>query len=97
MTDHMPRFLGKYTYRENKGWKLVRDIWLEIASIDDLERVKDIARRDGSELQFFMRRNPRVLKKRQDGNRTWVEEVLDEVSEGYIISEISSGNSSVER
>ncbi|MFG1449085.1 MAG: hypothetical protein AAE983_00365 [Thermoplasmataceae archaeon] len=96
MADPLARFLGKYTYRENKGWKLSRDIWLDISSMEDLRRVKQIAERDGSEIQFFMRRNPRVLKTRQDGPRTWVEEVLDEVSEGFVIAEISSGNSSVE-
>ena len=95
IADSVSRFLGKYTYRESKGWKLSRDIWLEISSLEDLERAKQIALRDGSDLQYFMRRNPRVLKRRRDGDRTWVEEVLDEVTEGYLISEVSAGNSTV--
>jgi hypothetical protein len=90
------RFLGKYTYSEKKGWKLKRDIWNDISSMPELENVKVNALRDSSLPEFFMRRDPRVLKQKRDGDRVWIEEVLELVTEDFVISEIKQGRNTVE-
>lgn len=90
------RFLGKYTYSEQKGWKLKRDIWNDISSMPELENVKVNAVRDMSSPEFFMRRDPRVLKQKKDGNRVWIEEVLEIVTEDFVVSEIKEGRNTVE-
>lgn len=90
------RFLGKYTYSEPKGWKLKRDIWNDVSSMPELENVKVNATRDMSSPEFFMRRDPRVLKQKKDGNRVWIEEVLEIVTEDFVVSEIKEGRNTVE-
>lgn len=94
--ERVARFLGKYTYSEPKGWKLKRDIWNDIKTIDDLEGIKNQAARDKSLLEFFMRHDPRVLKRKKEGTREWIEEVLDVVTEEFLISEIRDGRNTVE-